>query len=112
MTLNEWKDDLLNKAIRQITYRNNMSQADKNDLVLVLSDYLSEGINILRKWRKLKTDDEFVSGMHDAGLIVFIKAKDQANGRDLFGSYSSGGVSSTMKLSPESMLKASCKQVI
>lgn len=112
MTMTEWKEGVLEKAMRQITYRNNMSQADKDDLILVLSDYLSEGISILRKWRKLKNDDEFLSGMHDAGLILFIKAKDQVNGRDLFSSYSSGGVSSSMKNTPEGLLKASCKQVI
>ena len=112
MTMIEWKDGIIEKALRQITYRNNMSQADKDDLTLVLSDYLDEGISILRKWRKLKDDREFISGVHDGGLMVFLKAKDQANGRDLFNDYSSGNVKANMKQTPESLLKASCKQVI
>ena len=112
MEMVEWKDGIVKKAIRQIEYRSNMSNADKDKLTIVLSDYLDEGLNVLRKWRKLKSDDEFLSGMHDNGLIVYLKAKEQANGRDLFSSYSSGGVNATMKQSPESLLKASCKQVL
>lgn len=112
MEMFEWKNDIIERAVRQISYRNNMSQADKDDLTLVLSDYLNDGINILRKWRKLKNDTEFVSGMHDEGLVVYLKAKYQANGRDLFVGYSSGGVNASMKQTPESLLKASCKQVI
>jgi hypothetical protein len=112
MEMHEWKNDIIEKAVRQISYRNNMSQADKDSLTLVLSDYLDDGITILRKWRKLKDDNEFISGMHDNGLIVYMKSKDQANGRDLFSDYSSGGVRANMKQTPESLLKASCKQVI
>ena len=112
MDIYEWKEGILNRAVRQISYRSNMSNADKVELKLVLSDYLDDGITILRKWRKLKDDSEFISGMHDEGLIVYLKAKDQVNGRDLFNSYSSGGVSSSMKQTPENLLKASCKQVI
>ena len=112
MDIYEWKNLIIDKALRQITYRSNMSNSDKQELTLVLSDYLDEGITILRKWRKLKDDSEFVSGMHDSGLIVFMKAKDQANGRDLFSDYSSGGVRANMKVSPENLLKGSCKQVM
>lgn len=112
MEFQEWKYGILDKAVRQITYRANMSQADKDSLTLVLSDYLDDGITILRKWRKMSDDSEFVSGQHDSGLVAFIKAKDQANGRDLFSDYSSGGVRANMKVSPENLLKGSCKQVM
>jgi hypothetical protein len=112
MEIFEWKNDIIERAVRQISYRNNMSQADKDDLTLVLSDYLNDGINILRKWRKLKNDTEFVSGMHDESLVVYLKAKYQANGRDLFIDYTSGGVEANMEKTPESLLKASCKQVM
>ena len=112
MEFQEWKYGILDKAVRQITYRANMSQADKDSLTLVLSDYLDDGITILRKWRKMNDDSEFISGQHDAGLVAFIKAKDQANGRDLFSDYSSGGVRANMKVTPENLLKGSCKQVM
>ena len=112
MEMQEWKDGVIAKALRQITYRANMSQNDIDNLTFVLSDYLEDGITILRKWRKMSDDSEFISGQHDSGLVSFLKAKDQANGRDLFTGYSSGGVNATMKVTPENLLKGSCKQVM
>lgn len=112
MELQEWKDSVIAKAVRQIKYRANMSQTDIDNLTFVLSDYLDDGIMILRKWRKMSDDSEFISGQHDSGLVAFIKAKDQANGRDLFSDYSSGGVRANMKVTPENLLKGSCKQVM
>lgn len=112
MDFTSWKLELVDKAIRQISYKSNMSNSEKTELSLVLSDYLDEGISILRKWRKLKDDSEFVNGDHDSGLIDFIKNKHSANGRELYSDYSSGGVKATMKKTPESVLKSSCKQVI
>jgi hypothetical protein len=110
--MNAWKNKLVEKAVRQVSYKINMSANDINDLTFALSDYLDEGITILRKWRKMKDDSEFISGMHDDGLVLFMKAKNQANGRDLFAEYSSGSVKANMKHTPESLLKASCKQVM
>ena len=112
MELQDWKNVIIAKAVKQISYKSNMSASDKTELTFVLLDYLDEGITILRKWRKLKDDTEFVSGQHDSGLVAFIKAKDQANGRDLFSDYSSGGVRANMKVTPENLLKGSCKQVM
>ena len=112
MGMQEWKDGVIANAVRQITYRANMSQTDIDNLTFVLSNYLDDGITILRKWRKMSDDSEFISGQHDSGLVTFIKAKDQANGRDLFSDYSSGGVRANMKVTPENLLKGSCKQVM
>lgn len=110
--MNAWRNEILDKAVRQVSYKMNMSTQEMSDLNFALSDYLDEGIMILRKWRKLKNDNEFLSGVHDNGLVLFMKAKYQANGRDLFGEYSSGSVKANMKQTPESLLKASCKQVL
>lgn len=112
MEMQEWKYGIIDKATRQITYRNNMSKSDIQELTMVLSDYLEEGMSILKKWRKLKDESEFVGGIHDSGLVSFLKNKYSANGRELYSGYSSGGVSSTMDKSPESVLKSTCKQVI
>ena len=112
MDMQTWRSSLIMKAVRKITYRANMSKSDSENLSVVLSDYLDEGITILRKWRKMSDDSEFISGQHDAGLVAFLKAKDQANGRDLINDYSSGGVRASMKVTPENLLKSSCKQVM
>lgn len=112
MEMQEWKDSILDKVKRQISFRNNMSSSEIQELTLVLSDYLEEGISILRKWRKIKEDSAFLSGEYDSGLILFVKQKYQANGRDLFSDYSSGGVRATMKVTPENTLKGTYKQVM
>ena len=112
MEMQEWKDGIVEKAKRQLAYRNNLSGSDIDSLTIALFDYLDEGINVLREWRKLSNDVEFISGKHDNALIVFLKEKNQANGRDLFGDYSSGGIKANMKTTPENRLKGSCKQVM
>ena len=112
MELQEWKDGIVQKALRQITYRNNMSSSDISELSFILSDYLDEGIKVLKKWRKLNNDDEFVIGNHDSGLVEYLKNRNQANGRELFSDYSSGGVKAKMDKTPESVLKSTCKQVM
>lgn len=112
MEIQDWKDEIVTRAVREISYRNNMSSSDISDLTLVLSGFLEDGIVILRKWRKLSNDSEFLSGVHNGSLVTFLKDKYNANGRENFQSFSSAGVSSTMKNTPESRLKATCKQVI
>ena len=112
MEMQEWKDGIIDVAKSQISYNANMSSSEINSLTLVLSNYLDGGINILRKWRKLKTNEEFLFGMHDEALVDYIKAKHQINGRDIFSDYSSGGVKANVKVTPENQLKGSCKQVM
>ena len=112
MEIQEWKDSILDKAKRQISFRNNMSGSEIQELTLVLSDYLEEGISVLKKWRKIKDDSAFLTQEYDSGLVLFVKEKYQANGRDLFVDYSSGGVRATMKVTPENTLKGTYKQVI
>ena len=112
MTVQEWKNNIIEKCKRQILFRNNMSSSEIGELKLVLSDYLDEAVDILKKWRKLLSDAEFVEGVHDSAIVLFIKQKYQANGRDLFNDYSSGGVKANMKVTPENLLKGSCKQVM
>jgi hypothetical protein len=112
MEMQEWKENIIAKALRQISYQSNMSNTDIDKITLVLSDYLDDGITILRNWRKLKNDNEFLIGLHNSSLVLYIKSKYQANGRDLFSEYSSGGIKANTKKTPESVLKSTCKQVI
>ena len=112
MEIQEWKEDIVSRATREISFRNNMSKAETTELSLVLFDFLEDGITILRNWRKLKDDTEFLAGIHNGGLVNFLKDKYNANGRENFQNYSSGGVTSSMRNTPESRLKSTCKQVI
>lgn len=112
MDIELWKNDIVSISARQITFQNNMSNSEISQLKVVLLDYLEEGLNILRNWRKLKNDDEFLSGKHNNGLVAYVKNRYQANGREIFGEYSSGGIQTNMYRSPESVLKSTCKQVM
>ena len=112
MDLQEWKDGIIDKSKRQISYRSNMSNMDISDLTLVLSDFLSNGMKILKKWRKLDNDEQFLSGEYDTALIDYLKNSFQANNRELFSDYNVGGIRAKMDRTPESVLKSSCKQVM
>lgn len=112
MDIYEWKDGIIEKAKRQITYRANMASSDIQELTLVLFDFLDEAISILTKWRKLTNDNEFLQGKHDSAICRFLVDKYNAIGRESFSSYGAGGISSVMPKSPESILKSSTKQVI
>lgn len=112
MERQEWLDSILEKSVRQISYRNNMSDTEIQELKVVLSDFLEEGIQILTKWRKIKNESDFYKGDYDSGLILFVKNKYSANGRELYSDYTSGGIKTTMDKTPESVLKSNYKQVI
>lgn len=112
MLFDEWREGIIEKAKRQISYRANMSSSDIQELTLVLFDFFDEAISILTKWRKLKTNDEFLQGMHDASICKFLVEKYNSIGREGFTSYGAGGISTSMPRSPESVLKSSTKQVI
>ena len=112
MELQEWKDSIIKDAKVQIYFRNNLSLEEDSNLVSILSIYLEDGINIIKQWRKLKNDNEFIGGIHNVALKRYIADRYLAAGRELFNDYSSGGVKATMKQSPESRLKSCVKQVI
>ena len=112
LTLDEWKKLRKDNAVTQICYRNNMSTSDKTELESILSVFLDDGIAIIKQWRKLKDNDEFLTGKHDYALKQFVIDKYLSNGRDIYKGYSSGGVNATMDQTPEGRLKNSCKQVM
>lgn len=111
-SISTWRDEIIKKVIRQISYRSNLSNADIDKLLPVLYDYLNEGVAILRKWRKISDENEIYNGKYDDGLIAFLKAKEQINGREAFSDYTSGGVTANMKVTPENILKGYYRQVL
>lgn len=114
MDLTQWKDSIIEKAVSQISYRANMAPVDKSELNSLLSSFLDDGISILRKWRKLKSEEneEFTNGTHDSSLVAFLKNKYYDNGKELYNGYSSNGISTSKRVAAESLLKSSCKQVL
>lgn len=112
MDIQDWKDSLVEKAVRQITFKSNMSSKDITNLTTILFYYLDEGISVLKEWRKIKNDSEFVSKRYDSALVQYLINKNLVNGREMFDVYTSGGVKADMKKSPESVLKSNFCQVI
>jgi hypothetical protein len=103
---------ILNRAVSIISNRSNMSNDEAENLTPILSIYLEEGKEIIRKWRKSVGEVEIVQGLHDSALLEFVINKYTLMGRNIYDSYTSGGVKSTVSKSPESILKSSCKQVM
>ena len=75
MEIYEWKDEIVTRAVKEISFRANMSKSDLSELTLVLFNFLEDGITILKNWRKLKDDTEFLNGTHNSGLINYLKDK-------------------------------------
>lgn len=113
MDFTQWKDSIIEKAVAQISYRANMAPTDKSELNSLLSSFIDDGISILIKWRKLNPEDEeFTNGVHDSSLVAYLKNRYYDNGKELYNGYSSNGISTNKKVSAESLLKSSCKQVL
>ncbi len=112
MEIQDWKDEIVENAIRQITYGSNMSSKDVSRLTAILFDYLEDGMQVLRIWRKIKIDSEFLSKKYDTALVKYLIDRNSVSGRDVFDSYSSGGVNTKFTKSPESKLKSSFPQVM
>lgn len=112
MEFDAWKLKIVEKAIEKEKYHSNMGANEVQSLTVLFSDYLEEGVHIIRKWRKLKDTTEFTNGDHDQALLNYISDRHQSRGRELYYGYSSNGVSASQKYSAESRLKASCKQVL
>lgn len=112
MEFSAWELKIVEKAVAKEKYNSNMSNNECNELMPLFFDYLRDGVQIIKKWRKLKNTQEFVDGEHDQGLLNYISDRHQSRGRELYYGYSSNGVSASQKYSAESRLKASCKQVL
>lgn len=108
----EWRDKIINNSKILISNRNNLSLNEVEDMNSIFELYLDDGISIIKKWRKLNDFEEFLSGQHDSALREYIYNRYLASGREIFQSYSSGGVSSSMKTSPDDILKSTCSQRI
>lgn len=112
MELRDWRDKIINNSKMLISNRSNMSFNEVENMTDVLELYLDDGISLIKKWRKLNDNEEFLNGDHDSALREYVYNRYLASGREIFQSYSSGGISSSMKSSPDNILKSACKQRI
>lgn len=112
MEIQQWKDSIIKSASLRILHKSNMDSENSKELQVILLDYLKSGINILKKWCKIRYEQIFVGGDYDSSLIDFLVDKYATNGIEVFGEYSSGNSSLTQTKSAESILKSKHKQVM
>lgn len=99
-------------AKTDILYMSNLANGDEQ-LNNKLKNDTIYGISIVRKWRKLGTDDsEFTSGMWDYDISRFVLDRYYALGDENKHSSSHDGGSASYAMSPEAALKSRIPQVI
>lgn len=102
------KSAVIEKVQRQVS--NNF--ADYTYEEELLEDYFDDAYNIIRSWRKLTKDDEFLTGKYDSNIKRFII--ESLNIAGLEGQYSSSanGIQKIFIATPETNLKCSIPQVL
>lgn len=106
--VNEWRDLIIKAAQTQLSLGNPDERADPN----LLNIYLNFGIAEIKRRRKLKNDDELLSGIHDYVLVRFIVRSYNEGGVEGAESATSLGTTRNFTLSPLAELKSNVRQII
>lgn len=106
--IEEYGEYIVSKAKIKLLYRSNM--ADDKSLKTILLDFFTDAYNIIKKWRKLKNDDEFLSQKWDAEIIEYVCNAYRRLGDETLASSNINGVNKSYKISPEAKLKSSIPQ--
>ena len=106
----EYKTYIVKRATSRILYKSN--EIPNEDFTAVLNSLFDDAYNIIVKWRKLKTDDEFLSQKWDGEITDFIIDSYRTMGDETLGSKSINGVNKVYRISPESKLKSKIPQVM
>lgn len=109
MDIDDLGTTVVAEAKTRLWYRGNMNYGD-TELTAVLNSLFYKGISIIRKWRKLKIDDEFLQGKWDNELTDFIINSYNSLNEENLKSYAGGGFSRTYIMSAESILKSKIPQ--
>lgn len=108
--IDEYRDYVVDKAKIKLLYKSN--DTSNNDLTAVLNDLFDDAYRIIVKWRRLKTDDEFLSQKWDTEIINYVVDSYRTMGDETLRSKNINGVSRSYRISPEAKLKTSIPQVI
>ena len=109
LDIEEYRDYIVGKAKTKLLYRSNMTDSDVS---AILFDFFTDAYNIIKNWRKLKTDDEFLSQKWDTQIIDFVVDSYRMMGEENLAASSMNGISRTYNLSPEARLKSRIPQII
>lgn len=106
----EYKKYIVKRAKTKLLYKSN--DVDTKDLTAILNDLFDDAYNIIVRWRKLKTDDEFLSQKWDKEITEYVVNSYITMGDETLNSISVNGVSKNYRITPEGQLKSSIPQVI
>lgn len=108
--IEDYQTYIVGRAKRKLLYESNME--DSKNLKAILNDLFTDAYNIIKKWRKLKNDNEFFEQKWDSEITDFVVNSYRVMGDETLAASSINGVSKTYKLSPEAKLKTSIPQVM
>lgn len=110
LDIDEYREYVVGKATTKLLYRNNSIQSDA--LTTILSDFFDDAYRTIKNWRKLKTDDEFLSEKWDSEIIDFVVDSYRAMGEEMIAASSANGVKRTYAINPLARLKSRVPQIV
>lgn len=108
-SIDEFKTAMISSAKERLFFMQNINR-DGNEVNAVLSNLCEKGIQIIKQWRKLKTDDELLYQKWDSQLTDYIVDSYNALNEENYSSSNVGGTSRTYNMPPESALKSKIPQ--
>lgn len=108
--IDEYGDYIVDRAKTRLLYKSNTT--DKKELNTILLALFNDAYNIVKAWRHLKTDDEFLSQKWDTQLTEYVISAYQRMGDETLASSNINGVNRSYKISPEAKLKSSIPQTM
>ena len=105
--LQKKKQEIIEKAQRAIRQKYEDYTDDQ-----ILSDYFDDAVNIIVKWRKLKSPTEIENGYYDTEIKEYIVNRFNQAGVESSYSYSGGYGSNVFFAQAETILKSKIPQVL
>lgn len=110
LDIDEYRDYIVGKAQTKLTYNSNITKSDS--LTAILNDLFDDAYNIIVKWRKLKTDDEFLGQKWDTEITNFVVDSYRTMGDETLKGFSVNGISKDYRNTPEGRLRSSIPQIM
>ena len=100
------KSTLLAKVQRKLSLNSQDYTYDTN----LLGDYFDDAIEIIKSWKKLRTETDILNGIYDVQIQKYIIESINYSGNEGLSYGSANGVSKNYIATPESNLKSSIPQ--
>lgn len=108
-SLSEYKTSVIQLAEERLFFMKNINK-ENDDVQIVLSNLFDKGYNVIKKWRKMTDDEEFLEQKWENEHTDFIVDSYNALNEENYKNSNVGGVSRSYSMSPESALKSKIPQ--